>query len=534
MSSISALELSLVRRYPKAIVHLRTQFRNSGKLSLVLGAGVSVDFGMPTWRELVDRIAAHPLIRAKAIVNVARTKNLSTTIVTQMLYEHLRDSIFKKSPAATPANTLTLKADEQFRSIVHESLYKDNAGASLKHPYLKAYLPVIRASELTITYNFDNCLERLLLKTRPPNEKASRGYEIVVNANTQFRRARSVIYHPNGILPRTKIEVANEGLIFSEESFADQIFDSVSGYYSTFHNHLSKSTCLFVGLSLDDGGLKHILRQHARNNPGNVHYLIHFVDDGRKLSDKYMKAVVKANFEVYNLYTLFLKRSEIAALGRIITRDDDTDLIRRCSLAGYTCRYIYYVTGVPGSGKSTATNGLKCFHTIDEWLDERLPEMSKKFDSLTPAQRRRVDTWIREQFWKKNSALADMKEGISIVDRTPLDPMSFSTDVEQPGKAKRYVAAFRDENLQPGHVVFFTGDFQEFASRITALGKEGDADYLEKMDARIRDTLGAGVCEVRVRNLAKSHMIKELLRIVMFEDYRPLALQEILVKISKK
>ena len=497
---------------------MRSQFQTGSRLSLVLGAGVSIDFGLPLWQKLVQRVANTAAVDGTSILNAAKKRGLPLTVTTQMLFERLRDRLASTYSLPKTSIILDRKAHFHFREIVRKCLYRYNAGNRLSHPYLQDLLPIIRRSQLTINYNFDDCIERLLFKTRPPDDVDSRGCEVIVNANTHFRRSNAIIYHPNGILPRNTVEIANEGLVFSEVTFADQIFDSVSGYYSTFHNHLTKNTCLLIGLSLDDGGLRHILRQHARNNPGNIHYIIHHVRDGDTISPEYERSVASSNFEVYNLYTLFLTSKQIAALGKLIARNDNLNVVTECEKL-CPCRYIYYLAGVPGAGKSTSVGALKCFHTIDEWLEERPPEMLLRHTALSPAARRRIDNWVRDQFFKKNRILAERKEGISVVDRTPLDPLSFSDKSAVRGKAKAFRKTFRGERILDGQVLLFKGDFSEFASRAESLGKQSDPVYLSALDDLMRDVFGPNVVELNVEGMPKSHVIKAILRSIMFDEY---------------
>jgi hypothetical protein len=107
--------------------------------------------------------------------------------------------------------------------------------------------------------------------------------------------------------------------VFAEDAFADQLIASMSGHYSSLLHHLFKHTCLFIGISLDDSTLKHLLRQNARINPGHYHYYIAYVAPGETIDHDRIATVRAANFEVYNLITLFLNNEDIAALGTLLT-----------------------------------------------------------------------------------------------------------------------------------------------------------------------------------------------------------------------
>ncbi|TWC77088.1 hypothetical protein FB593_11924 [Rhizobium sp. SJZ105] len=52
-------------------------------------------------------------------------------------------------------------------------------------------------------------------------------------------------------------------------------------------------------------------------NPGNFHYYIQWREAGAARNRESERAISEANFEVYNLITLFLDDPEISALGRL-------------------------------------------------------------------------------------------------------------------------------------------------------------------------------------------------------------------------
>ena len=88
--------------------------------------------------------------------------------------------------------------------------------------------------------------------------------------------------------------------------------------------HLADKTCLIVGHSLADGTLKNALRQHANQRPGHVNYYVHWHDQGEGgLSDDQRNAIREANFETYNLVTIFANSQEIAQILRIVSMEED-------------------------------------------------------------------------------------------------------------------------------------------------------------------------------------------------------------------
>ena len=62
---------------------------------------------------------------------------------------------------------------------------------------------------------------------------------------------------------------------------------SIAGHYNyvSLLNHF-KHTITFLGLSLSDINLKHLLRISARHNPGNFDYHIHRCKDNKPAPDE--------------------------------------------------------------------------------------------------------------------------------------------------------------------------------------------------------------------------------------------------------
>jgi len=128
-----------------------------------------------------------------------------------------------------------------------------------------------------------------------------------------------VIYHPNGFLPAIFEDGASRDVVFSDDSFQDQLISAVTGQYIHLSNYLFRNTCLLIGLSLEDVTLQSLLRQNAVANRGNVHYLVHFEDKENMIAEDEKKVVFNANFTSYNLFTLFLNREGIRNLAELIS-----------------------------------------------------------------------------------------------------------------------------------------------------------------------------------------------------------------------
>ena len=532
MASYSAEEKQVFTENARPVVHMRRQVELK-RFGLIFGAGLSRSFGLPTWQQLVQVIAAEPAVNGSALLTkFGNSKSLPYQ--TELLLQHYKRSRSTALGTALPGSKdFEYQIIAEWLRIVAKHLYAnaptDFDKALSVHPYIGQFLPLIRQTGLTVTYNFDNYLERALSATRPSGpDTLSLGYETVTNPFAQFRRQNSVIFHPNGYYPQAIMEVPVDRFIFSEASYAEQFLGVLSGNQTALTNHLAKTTCLLIGLSLDDEMLRNLLVLSANINPGNYHYYVHFLKKGETLTIDEKEAIRRTNFCVYNLVTLFLHEEEVAALGGLLDSQlrPTNQLCDLAELVKKPACYCFYLTGPMGVGKSTTVNQYRNLAVIDEWMEERPPVLCKDWKTLTPAEKVEADKWIIEQFKLKNENLRHAREGIFMVDRPPLDPLAFTPKAEQQTKAKSILAALCEATNWPvkeGAVLLLSGDSREMAARIKATGRNDyTPDSLDNMGAALNAIYNApGVVPVDTHGLSISEVTRKVGQIIHLDDYTP-------------
>lgn len=535
---------SLLERYMRAVVHLRQQ-RVSRQFGLVFGAGIGKDLDFPDWKELIKRIGEHPSIRGVELI--ASTRDSST--ITQLLYQKFKAAFIKAKGASIDAQDKMIEMEVRagWRAIVHESLYKglpDDIDELLKNDrYLESYAGIIKESPLTVTYNFDDTIEKILKKHRGPREKESRGYTTYWSGNVQLNaKSGGVVYHPNGFLPRNLKERPSDHLVFLEDSFVDQLIDSMAGQYASLAAHISRTTCLFIGLSLDDPGLKHLLRQSAKSFPGHYHSYVRFLRDDATVDAESQRLEVVGNFDSYNLITLHLKRDELNALASLISANEDDFQAYAEEIS--TCAYRYYVVGSVSAGKSTTVSHFRSLLTQDEWIEERAPGMEKDPSLLTSEEESRIDLWVADQVARKNVKLEkSSRSGIHVIDRAPLDAFAFTRPEKWREKAKLLkskISPGRASNrrIMPGHVIFLSGDPRVMAGRAISLHKRTDENKLEEQQARLWHVYSSlkpksGVTKVDVRDRTVAEVVKVVSRSIFLDDYSEADLHDALLEFEE-
>lgn len=535
----------LLKQDARPIFHMRSQLEHQ-RFGLVFGSGLSKAFHLPIWSELVEKIAEDPQVDGKDLLDkFSETKSLPYQ--TELLLQHFK----RKKEGETGFKDLSPRAFEyrtlaEWLIIVAKHLYSntpaDFRAEVVEHPYLKAYLPIIRQTPMTVTYNFDNYIERALEYTKQEDDEIlSRGFETITNPLTQFRRRNAIIYHPNGFFPPELMELPVDKFVFSEASYAEQFAEVLSGDHSALINHFSKNTCLLIGLSLEDEMLRNILILSSVATPGNYHYYAYYLQDENELNSQQREAIKRTNFNIYNLITLFLLEEDIVALGELINSNkvSEADICDCSQEIGVDHAYRFYVTGPMGVGKSTTLNNFRNLNVFDEWLEERPEILAKPWDELDKEESEFADNWIINQFYKKNKNLKHRKSGVFLVDRPPLDPLSFTPPDNQKDKAQRLLSTICPGSapwkVENGTIILLTGDPKELAVRMLLTRRLGyTAEKLEKMEKAMKEVYsGDGCVIIDTFGLTISEVTKRVAEIIHLSKYEPYDLHERLVNFQE-
>lgn len=429
-----------------------------------------------------------------------------------------------------------------WREIIHEALYsnttKENRRALVDaHPYFKQLIEFAKNSEITVNYNFDDFIEFGLSQDDLNPSRNERPYQTIWSHHSQFTKNNCVIYHPNGFLPFDSKKFQSESLVFSDGSFADQLLDGISGNFSTLLHVLTKKTSILVGHSLTDSTLLHLLRKATNISPGNYNYFIHYTPHDGEQQNK--SAIFEANFNNYNLITLFFDSHDIREFLQAITMPE-VEFLEVSDILGLQTKYTYYLVGSIGIGKSTALSQFGCLTTLDEWFDERPAIMALSPDDISTGNTITVDSWTNAQFGKKNNYLNRKMVGVFLVDRSPLDPLSFVVKVAERDRARSMIEngirpGQSQRRVEQGEIIHMLGDSKEIWSRLITKRKEYSwppekITELQNRSERLYTSLNPKIIYATQRK--ELDVIRDIAKVIFSNTYEPADLDEKLSDIA--
>lgn len=229
----------------KEIVRKLTTYYKNEKLVLVLGAGVSMAFGLPTWDTLLQKLI---------ITTIEKEQNVSTVL------SELFTNLFSPSPLIAGRylqkyfTDRKLSFEEGVRKVLYEKL-DINTQSELMDEIINFCVAPGKSPNLDsiITYNFDDILEQRLsrLGIQVPHKPI---YGIGMNPNGQLP-----IFHVHGFLQHEGELTEQNQITFGESVYHKQYNDIYSWNNIVQINKFRDANCLFIGSSLTDPNIRRLL-----------------------------------------------------------------------------------------------------------------------------------------------------------------------------------------------------------------------------------------------------------------------------------
>lgn len=245
----------------KYLKQAKSAFRKQDMV-LFLGAGISIDGGLPLWGTLIKTLHVYMLNRL--------TKDKGLSFEQQEMIKELAANNEMESPLMQMRYIKAAFSNEEYYKLVHSALYGQNVNleTELLNTIARICTPqrAYCGIKSIITYNFDDLLERKFAQKDIQ-------YHVISSEVERQLVDKLNVYHVHGYLPSDFSDISDEpNLIFSEEDYHRVYRDSYSWSNLAQLSALRENTCLFIGCSLTDPNLRRLLDVAARSGESPRHY----------------------------------------------------------------------------------------------------------------------------------------------------------------------------------------------------------------------------------------------------------------------
>jgi NAD-dependent SIR2 family protein deacetylase len=269
----SLVSVGLANVNASDLAGLRRAWRHR-QLVLFLGAGVSIPYGIPSWKNLVLELLFEqaqgtrrlgrlwPHYRRAVASWMTDYFDYDPLVLARMVERDLRSRTSASARRRRDGNDPFL---EQLRKHLYANYRRPRERTTLDAIADLVASGSARGSvEAVVTFNFDDLLERALVR---------RGVSIqsITSGDRQVHGGVKVI-HAHGYLPRVG-PLSRCDIVFTELDY-HRLTESVFHWgLSEIVEHLRKSTVLFIGLSMADPSLRRLL-DASRNSKIPPHWQI--------------------------------------------------------------------------------------------------------------------------------------------------------------------------------------------------------------------------------------------------------------------
>ncbi len=248
--ALSNIRNTLHHNFTKAdqsqIVREIKQCYKKEKLVLVLGAGVSMNYGLPSWDILLQKLM---------VTTLEKEKNASG------LLSKLFSKIFNPSPLIAGRylqkyfETNNNSFEEAVRKVLYEEIIR-TIPSPLIDEIVRLCIAPGKSPNLNsiITYNFDDILEQSIA-----NSKLDLPFKPVYGKGVDVETGELPIYHVHGFLPENSKLTDSHQITFGENIYHQQYTDTYSWNNIVQINKFRENNCLFIGTSLTDPNTRRLL-----------------------------------------------------------------------------------------------------------------------------------------------------------------------------------------------------------------------------------------------------------------------------------
>ena len=239
------------------------------RLVLVLGAGLSTNFGVPNWKNLLRNLLI-------ATIEESEEQEYDSDLLAQLFTR-----IFGLSPLAAGRYLQTYYDGREperalaFEEALRDTLYQ-NVDQTAAHPLMREVVNFCAAPgkspnlDSVITYNYDDLLEHSLTSL-----DISVPHKAIFDAGMNPDKGELAIYHVHGYLPQDQELTEKNRVAFGENIYHHQYNEIYSWRNIVQINKFRDYSCLFVGISLTDPNMRRLLdiARLQKGQPDDYHHI---------------------------------------------------------------------------------------------------------------------------------------------------------------------------------------------------------------------------------------------------------------------
>jgi hypothetical protein len=248
-------------------------------ITLVVGAGASFASGIPTWIDLLKRIAGDPMVREASEETVQHLLEANFSLPSIAAYlQHLhggsladfiecvRHNLYRDFPFGLGFDYNReklldfLNENTTLRSVAAMCVFRDRS----RQPLGPACFSANPRIHDVISFNIDALLETLIKNKYPSGRASPDGvYRTIEKPAASSQHGRVNIHHLHGFLRFDQYikepDRESVALVLTEQEYFDFFNSPTSIFTYTFLSRLRENPCLFVGLSMVDENLRRLL-----------------------------------------------------------------------------------------------------------------------------------------------------------------------------------------------------------------------------------------------------------------------------------
>jgi hypothetical protein len=271
-----------------ALRNLKTAFEN-GNLNLVLGAGISAKYGLPTWDNLLQRLLLktieHEADKATVLSKFfTKVFNPSPLIAGRYLQESLVDGKTKN------------KFEKEVRDALYET-FDENIESPIMTEIIKLCIAPGNSPNLDgiITYNYDDIIE-----SKIKEKKLDIPFQSIYGQGINPDNKSLAIYHVHGFLPRKGVIGEHNSITLGEFVYHEQYNNVYSWNNIVQINKFRDKTCLFIGTSLSDPNIRRLLDiANSQKTNRKFHYIFKKRPDKNWVKNR-LEQILEDNSDIFN------------------------------------------------------------------------------------------------------------------------------------------------------------------------------------------------------------------------------------------